>query len=66
MLKEDREKLKDLFSNYSPKEIISVLSDVSIETANDFSDNGLKEKAQDLVKFSVSLEDLILGRPYLV
>lgn len=66
MLEQDRNKLKELFSNYSPQELISELSDVALETASELSDDGLKERAQDLVKFSVSLEDLISGRPFLV
>lgn len=66
MLREDREKLRELLSNYSPKEVMANLASVALEAADDLSDNGIKEKAQELVVFSSSLEDLISGRPFLV
>lgn len=66
MLQEDRDKIKELLKNYSTKEVVSNLAAVALETADDLSDDGLKDQAQDLVRFSVSLEDLISGRPFLV
>jgi len=66
MLQQDRDKLRELFSNYSPKEIMADLVSIALESANDLSDNGYKQQAQDLVKFAVSLEDLISGRPFLI
>lgn len=66
MLKEDKDKLRELLKNYSPKEVMADLSEVAMEAADDMSDNGMKDQAKDLVKFSVALDDLILGRPFLI
>lgn len=66
MLQEDKEKLKQILSDYSPQEIMTQLSELAVQAADQLSDNGLKDQAKDLVKFSISLDDLISGRPFLV
>ncbi len=66
MLKEDKDKLRELLKNYSPKEVMADLSEVAMEAAGDMSDGGMKDQAKDLVKFSVALDDLISGRPFLI
>jgi hypothetical protein len=62
----DQDKLRDLFKNYSPQEIMVSLSQLALEQASEFSDLGLADQAKDLVKFSISLDDLISGRPFLI
>jgi hypothetical protein len=42
------------------------LSQLALEQASEFSDLGLADQAKDLVKFSISLDDLISGRPFLI
>ena len=59
MLQKDKEKLRQLLCDYSPKEIIENLATSSLEVADNFSDNGLKEKAKELVVFSYALENNI-------
>lgn len=66
MLKEDKEKLRDLLKSYSPKEVMADLSEIALEAAGDISDAGMQDQAKELVKFSVALDDLISGRPFLI
>jgi len=66
MLKEDKDKIKDLLMNYPCKEVMKQFSAAAIEVAGEVSDAGAQEMAKELVKFSVALDDLISGRPYLV
>lgn len=66
MLPEDEDILKDLFLNYSPKLIMKRLSALALEAASDTSDLGLNDKAKELVAFSISLEELVSDRPFLI
>lgn len=66
MLPEDEEVLKELFLNYSPQLIMKRLSVLALEAASDCSDNGLKDRAKELVQFSIAMEDLTSGRPFLL
>jgi len=66
MLKEDREKLKELMMNYSAKDLMNELSEVALEVAGDLSDIGSNEMSKLYTVLSVSLEELSSGRPFLV
>jgi len=66
MLQRDQKKLFDLLSKYPTKEVMNNLVKMSFTLADDLSDQGSKEQAQELLKFAVSLEELISGRPYLI
>ena len=66
MLKEDRDKLKELMMNYPAKDLMAELSGVAQEVADDLSDMGAKEMAKDYVRIVVSLEDITSGRPFLI
>lgn len=66
MLNKDKDMLHELLEQYSTQEVMKELSSIALELAGDCSDDGLKDKAKELVKFSVSLEDLSKGRPFLL
>lgn len=66
MLPEDEDIVRDLFLNYSPQLIMRRLSALALEAADNFSDLQLKHRAKELVALSISLEDLVSGRPFLV
>lgn len=69
MLKEDREKLKELMLQYPAKDLMKALSETALEVAGDLSDmcgGHTPPIAKDYVQLSVSLEDLATGRPFLV
>lgn len=66
MLNKDKDKLQELLEQYSAQEVMKELSTIALELAGDCSDDGLKEKAKELVQFSVALDDLVSGRPFLV
>jgi hypothetical protein len=66
MLNKDKDKLQELLELYSSKEVMRELSTIALELAGDCSDDGFKEKAKELVQFSVALDDLVSGRPFLV
>lgn len=66
MLPFDKEYLKNMLLIYPPKEVMRELAGIALEVADEASDNGSKETAKELVLFSVALDDLITGRPFLV
>jgi hypothetical protein len=66
MLIKDRQILKDILMNYTAQEVMRELSEISSDVADELSDNGFKDQAKDMVKFSVALNDLISGRPFLI
>ena len=66
MFREVKEFLKNLFVDYPPQEIMKVLVEVASEAADEASDNGLKDDAKALSVMAKSLEDITLGRPFLV
>lgn len=66
MLQADKDKLKELLKTYTAKEVMRELSDVALEAAGDLSDNGNQKEAKEMTVFSVALEDLVTGRPFLV
>lgn len=69
MLKEDKEKLKELMMGYSAKVLMEALSEVALEVASDLSDM-CEGHSSPIVKqytqLSASLDDLVSGRPFLV
>jgi hypothetical protein len=66
MLNKDKDMLKELLEQYSAKEVMKELSSIALEVAGDVSDDGFKDKAKELVKFSAALDDLTSGRPFLI
>lgn len=66
MLPEDKETLKRILMEYPAKMVMRELSGLALEVAGEVSDAGAKEMAKDYVQFSVALEDLTSGRPFLV
>ena len=66
MLLETKELLKVILRENSSKEIMKQLSSIAMDLADDFSDEGLNEKAKEMTVFSSSLNDLVSGRPFLV
>ena len=65
MWEEDKGSLKAILQDYSIKEIVSVLAEVSAELSDEMSDVGLKEKSKQLTIFSISMEELSKGKPFL-
>ena len=66
MLQEDKDKLKEIMMNYPAKDLMKELAGIALEVAGDVSDAGAKEMAKDYVQFSVALDDLTSGRPFLI
>jgi hypothetical protein len=66
MYQADKEKLMEVLADYPVKEIMEQLSGLVLKIADEAVDSGNKERAKELVQFSVALDDLIAGRPFLV
>lgn len=58
--------LRSMLKMYSTKEMLQGLAEAASDMADESSDNGLKDKAKELVVFAQTMEDLIAGRPFLV
>jgi len=69
MLKEDKEKLKELMMNYPADVLMKELAETALEVAGDISDLH-QGNAPPIVKrytqLAVTLEDIMSGRPFLV
>lgn len=65
MWEEDKGSLKGILQDYSIKEVVRVLAEVSAELSDEMSDVGLKEKSKQLTIFSMSMEDLSKDKPFL-
>jgi hypothetical protein len=69
MLKEDKEKLKELMMAYPAKDLMTALSEVALEVAGDLSDacgGHTPPIAKDYVLLGATLEEMAIGRPFLV
>lgn len=66
MLKEDKEKLRELMRNYPAKAVMGELAKIALEVASEVSDDDHSDLAKEYVRFSVALDDVISGRPFLV
>jgi hypothetical protein len=66
MSKEDKAKLRELMRNYPAKAVMGELSKIALEVAGEVSDDGHSDLAKEYVRFSVALDDVISGRPFLV
>lgn len=66
MLKEDKEKLRELMRNYPAKAVMGELAKIALEVASEVSDDDHSDLAKEYVRFSVALDDMISGRPFLV
>lgn len=66
MLPEDEKFLKQLFQEYTPKLVMRRLVVAVSEAADECSDNGLSEQAKELSQMARALEDITVGRPFLV
>jgi hypothetical protein len=69
MLKEDKEKLKELMMNHSAHDIMQAISEVAQEIADDLTDlheGNPPPIVKDYVVLSSTMEDLRIGKPFLV
>lgn len=69
MLKEDKDKLKELMMSYPAKDLVEALSEVALEVAGDLSDmcgGHSTPIAKTYTQLSATLEDVAKGRPFLV
>lgn len=69
MLKEDKDKLKELMMNYSADQFLKEMAEVALEVAGDLSDlheGSPPPIAKRYTQIAVSLEDIVAGRPYLM
>lgn len=62
----DEALLKSMLKMYSTKEMMLALAETASEAADESSDDGLKDKAKELSLFAQTMEDLVVGRPFLV
>lgn len=69
MLKEDKEKLKELVMNYPPDMLLKELASAVSEVADEMADGHEGAPPPIVKRYTVmasSLEDLMSGRPFLV
>ena len=69
MLKEDKDKLKELVMNYPVKDLMKALSEVTSEVVDDMSDlheGHAPPIVKEYAQFAATLEDLAEGRPFLL
>ncbi len=69
MLKEDKEKLKELVMNYPANILLKQLAETVSEVADEMADlhqGNPPPIVKDYSRLASSLEDLMSGRPYLV
>jgi hypothetical protein len=62
----DNALLRSMLKMYSAKEMLQGLAEAASDMADESSDNGLKDKAKELTIFAQVMEDLVVGKPFLL